>query len=314
MTKIEINIDSTSLGRSGCILHFYRHVVAGYTHKALGASLLYGIGVHKFIDVMFQTNGLYPKAMEKALEMFRLPAVEDKKKEWLRNEIHFRAVCFNFWEQWIKEDPNFEVILKPNGKPATEVTFSFKFYEDDYVIINLCGTIDSIGKFKNGCYAIRDFKTTASWNQPDYWKQYEMSRQLRLYTLACKIMAQREPDSVLGKIGAQKMGAFIDGIFLDPKANDTKFARSVVYQYGDNDIKQFEQLLVGVCKRISYATKTQELPKEGLVNGNCESKWSDGEKGKCDFWNVCKSNIDVGNILLNRDFIRKPFNPLMYNQ
>lgn len=311
--KTEINIDSTSLGRSSCILHFWRHVGEGYTFKTLTPALTYGIAIHKFIDMMYQTGGIYPKAMEKAMEMFRLPTSQDDKKPWMRDEGHFRATCFNVWSVHINEDKNFEVIVKPDGKPATEITFSFKYFEDETVIINLQGTIDSIGKITNGCYAIRDFKTTGSWDTKAYWTQYEMSRQLRIYTIACKLMAKMEPNSVLGKIGAQQMGAFIDAIFLTTKPNDVGYDRSIVYQYKEEDLHEFQMTLDDTCKKLSQAIKTGYFPKEGLVNGTCESKWSDGEKGKCEFWNVCKVNPTVASLLLNRDFVKKPFKPLEYN-
>lgn len=309
MDKIEINIDSTSLGRSACILNFYRHVVEGYTQKAMGASMVYGIAVHKFIDLMYKTGGNYKDAMKEAVDIFlRLPTVDNKKSPWLRDPNHLRTTCHMIWSVNIGEDTTFQLLTLPDGSPASEQTFSFPYFEDEIVKINLCGTIDGIGKFSNGCYAIRDFKTTSSWDNQGYFKQYEMSRQLRIYTLACKIMADREPDSIIGRMGKEKMGAFIDAVFLKTKANEVVYTRSDVYQYSPETILEIDSILKAMCMKLSISIKLNHLPKEGLLNGSCEQKF-----GKCDFWNCCKSNEQVSQLLLSRDFNKKPFEPLRYN-
>jgi len=284
-------------------------VIEGYTDKILSASLVYGIAVHKFIDVMFQTKGNYPEALRLGKEAFMtIPCKDDPKKAWQRDMTHFVSTCHAVWFTQITEDIAFDV-LDFNGKPATEMTFDFPYYEDDTVKINLAGTIDAVGKFKSGMYAIRDWKTTSTWSLRDYFKQYELTRQLRIYTLACKFMARLHPDSVLGQIGAQKMGAFIDCIALKQDANGVSFLRSPVYSYEDDELAKFQLMLDDQCKRLSQAVKTGYLPKEGIINGTCEGKF-----GLCSFWNVCKVPENVGTILLARDFNKKIFDPLKYNE
>lgn len=351
MLPIEINLDSTVLGKSGCMLNLVRNVLGeiptdsnpeqllgGYREKRLSCNLVYGIAVHAFLDQMFKTGGHYPTARKEAEEIFtRLDGIPNKKSAWLSDVKHMITTCFNVWNTYVMEDSTFEILQckvkcpkckgegsfideentttcsKCNGNkvidgPASEITFSIPFFEDSIIKVNLCGTIDTVGKIINGCYAIRDWKTTSAWDNKGYFQQYELSRQLRMYRLACKIMSERYPDSIMGQIGATKMGAFIDGIFLKSNANDTVCARSDVYQYSDEDIKSFEHLLVDKIKQLSFAISSNYLPKEGILNGSCEGKFS-----KCSFWNVCKSNDTVAKVLLNRDFIRKPFDPLAYN-
>ena len=308
MSKLEIKIDSTVLGRSGCILNLHNSCVEGYVVRALGASMVYGIAVHKFVDVMYQTGGMYPIAIKAALELFeRLPKTLEFKSEWLCDPLHMRTTCHRLWTTYIEEEKNFEVLFLGN-KPATEQTFNFIYYEDDDLIVRLCGTIDSIGQFKGGCFAIRDWKTTSFWDKKKYMKQYELSRQLRIYTLACKLMTQREPESTLGKIGATKMGAFIDAVLLKKEANEVEFVRSDVHQYSDEELSAFQLTLDDQCRKLSVAIKTGYIPKEGIVNGSCITPY-----GLCDFWNVCKSSKNVGEVLLARDFKKREFNPLEYN-
>lgn len=342
--KLEIDIDSTALGRAGCIKDFFLTVcgsisyddtlfpiaIEGGYKSISSASMMYGVAVHEFIDVMFKTSGDFKVAREEALKKFSLPKVlTNVKQSYLMDERHLLSTCYNLWTGHIEDEPTFDVLSIPqecfycagvggpckhcNDKgivegPATEVTFRIKIYEDEFIIINLCGTIDNIGKFKNGCYAIRDWKTTSSWRN-DYLSQYEMSRQLRIYTIACKLMAKSNPDSILGKIGVTKMGAFIDAIFVKTNSNDNEVVRGDVMQFNDNDLDDFMCMLESFCVKLSQHIQANYFPKEGILNGACTKMY-----GKCNFWNVCKNNDMVANVLLKRDFKRVVYNPLSFNE
>lgn len=358
MKKIEVNLDSTALGTSGCILNLVRTVIGdlpsdneselinhsgAYRERAMGAALVYGIAVHKFIDTMFKTGGHIPTAKKEASLAFALPCIPDKKKPWLRDERHLFPVCYNTWTEYVEVEGSFDLLsltqncywCKGTGKmggmfdhkptvepcthcsgtgtivgPATEITFKIKYYEDDYIIVYLCGTIDSVGKFKNGCFAIRDWKTTSAWDNVGYFRQYEMSRQLRFYTVACKLMSRLYPDSILGKIGATNMGAFIDGVFLSTDPNETTWNRSDVYQFKEEALNAFQLTLDDKIQEISRAIKTGYLPKQGILNGACETKFP---PNRCKFWDVCRHDSTVANVLLARDFVRVKFDPLNYN-
>lgn len=202
-------------------------------------------------------------------------------------------------------------------QPATEVTFSIKYYEDDYIIVNLCGTIDKIGKFRGGCYAIGDWKTSSTWNTEEYFEQYQLARQLRMYLLAIKLMGIMYPESVLGHLAKTNPGCFIDAIFLDKDANKSKVQRSPeIYQVKPADLDAFQMTLDDVIKRVSSAVKTGYIPKEGIINGSCIKYQNVSEKNfvKCIFWNACRNDDRVGEILLKRDFKRVQFDPLNYNE
>jgi hypothetical protein len=334
---LEVNISGTALGTSACILNFHRTVIDGYKEPIQDAKMVYGVAVHKYIDIMFKSGGHIPSARAEAIRVFDVPKNDSNKSLHLSDRNHMLTTCFGVWELYIKKDTDFELIqlmqncwkCKGSGQdflnmpvvcpickgqkqfmqPATEVTFSIPYYRDDTIVVNLCGTLDRIGKIKNGCYAIPDWKTTSSWDTRSYFKTYELSRQLRIYVIALKLMAVKYPDSILGKIGKTNIGTFIDAIFIKPAANDNKYLRSDVQQYTDEQLAEFQLTLDDQCRRLSSAIKTGYLPKEGIVNGSCESRW-----GKCKFWNVCNaSKQEVADVLLKRDFIQKPFSPLHYN-
>ena len=306
-----IRIDSTALGTSHCILKFHSIVVEGLQEKKMNCSLVYGVAVHKFIQTMFESEGDFPTALAKAKEIFlRLPTDTDRKKPYLRDVTHLIATCQYVWSVQVMEEKVYNVVLLPNGKPAVEQTFHIKWFEDETCEIWLDGTIDSVGQFTGGVFAIRDWKTSSSWDTSKYFTQYERTRQLPIYTVACKRMAKDNPDSVLGKIGAGKMGAFIDAIFLKADKNQTSHGRSPIYSYTDEYLERVMMLLDDQCKKLSLAIKTGYLPQEGLINGTCMHAIYGT---KCYLWNICKSNPQVAAMGLERDFIRKPFNPLEYN-
>lgn len=316
--KLAVKLSATALGTAGCLLRFERQVIHGYREKASAARLVYGISVHKFVDTMFKTlastgdeGQAFAMATKKAKNAFALPKIDDNKSIHLSDERHMLNTCFGLWGGWIADDKNFDII-QVEGKPLTEVTFEILFYEDEFVIVYIAGTIDKLGQFRGGCYAIGDWKTTSSWDNPSYFKQFDLSRQLRMYRLACIIEAERNPSSILGKIGVTNMGVFIDAIFVKPNANENIIRRSDVFQFRPDDMKEFRLGLELFCIRLSASIQRTKLGisahKEGIVNGSCEGKW-----GKCMFWHVCMNDDKIGKILLDRDFIKQPFEPADYN-
>jgi hypothetical protein len=346
--KLTINIDSTVLSKSGCIRDLYWTLLGdldeqgqstgGYKEKGAGPELVYGIGVHKFIDVAYKTGGNLVLARKKARELFdNIPTKDHPKKPWLRDGRHLDTVCMNVWNDFIAEDNAFQLLnldlpcwlCKGKGEecpscggkkiveqPATEITFSIRYYEDDNIIVNLCGTIDKIGKFTNGPYAFGDWKTTGTWDNRGYFQQYELSRQLRMYKLALKLMAAMHPDSVLGTIGRSNPQCFIDAIFLDKDPNKIEVIRSDIISINDSDLDEFQMSLDNVIKRLSDTVKTGYIPREGIINGHC-IKWqnvSEQNFVKCTFWDVCKSTEQVAKVLLKRDFQRVKHDPLNYNE
>ena len=314
MTPLDINIDASSLSSSGCTLEWYRRVVQGYRAPRVNNDIIYGVAVHKFIDTMFQTGGDMKAARDAAFKAFRIPKYDKPKKLYMSDERHMLATCFDYWENVVSKEATFDIIKLPNGKPATELTFRFLWRDYDGVRIWLCGTMDKLGKIKNGCYAVGDYKTTSSWDEDNYFKTYELSVQLRFYIYALKQMAIHYPDSVLGQVGATNVGAFIDALFIKAKVVENEYKRSDVFQFKPDHMAEFESMLITrVTRFVEHIKLIQEGQfkrpfKEGIIAGCCERKF-----GKCDFWNVCKSSDDVAEVLLKRDFITKPYDPLNFN-
>ena len=318
MEKQVYRISSTALGNSACMLHFDRQVRLGYKVPLMDAKMVYGVAFHKFMEGMY-THADMVRVRKATRAAFDIPKDEDKKSQHYNDFNHLWSVCLTTWEDWALKDPTFEVVAI-DGVPLVEQTFELEYYEDDYIKVYLCGTLDTIGKIQGGCYAIRDWKTTSTWDAKSYMHKYDMSRQLRFYRLALRIMHERDPESVLGKIGGQVVGAFIDGVFVKANMNEVTWARSSCYQYSEKSIQLFRNELDEFIQNLSIKYDqaychahgeevSVEFTKQGLVNGACEGKY-----GKlCPFFNVCAAPEQHSEMLLKRDFIQVPFNPADYN-
>lgn len=306
MNKIQLNINATSLRYSHCLLSWFRTIHQGWVEPRFSDKIVYGIAVHKYLDTMYKTGDM-GLARDNALKVFRVPKIESPKALYLSDEKHMIYVGFDAWNNYAATDSTFDILQMPDGKPATEVTFSIPFYEDDIVQVNIVGTEDKIGTIRNGCHAIGDWKTTSHWDPVSYLEGYRMSHQLRFYVLSLKIMHRHFPDSVLGKIGGTRVGAFIDAIFLKDKASEMSIKRSTVFQFSNEDLYSFEQSLIRRIKQLSQAIGDGTVMlKEGIVNNTCELKYN-----KCPYYAVCATqNPDIENLLLLKNFDKRPYDPL----
>lgn len=264
-------------------------------------------------------------ALEEGMKEFQQPKILGDQPEWLNDLKHFHWTCFDIWTNHLSTDGEFQLLLKPDGRPASEVTFEIPYcviradgsihewtldmvdLPDDQVKVYICGTIDGIGKIKGGCYCIRDFKTTKFWDKKAYLSAYRMSHQLRFYTLSLKVIAKLYPDSQLGFIGRQRLGCLIDGIFLKEKASELEFKRSEMLLYPDEDITRFHLGLLVRLKHLAEAIKDGSVYfHEGILNSTCELKYN-----KCPFYIACGCNNEhLERMILEKDFEQREYNPL----
>jgi len=346
--KVVIKLNASSLPYTKCVLRWYRTCVQGYKETLAPAKVVYGIAVHAFIDAMYKTDGDIKLARDKAWKAFRVPKFDDNKSKHLSDETHLLPTCYNLWEDYVLKEHDFDVIMLRSkcfyceGKgwinssatvdskapclhcdstgyreqPATEVTFSIKYYEDDYIIVYLEGTLDRIGKVKGGCYAIRDWKNTSAWDIDKFLSAFEMRTQQRFYVLSLKLMAELEPKSILGQVGATNVGSIIDGIFLKPRVSENVYRQSDFFSLKDSTLKEYREELDRLINHLSYNISRNSWDrKEGILNGACEAQYSEGAVYKCPFWFVCcAQDKAVSDLLLKRDFVIKPFDPLHHNE
>lgn len=353
MTKRIIRLDASALKESACDYRLNMIVIEGYRDKLPMNDTQYGTAVHKFISMMYLTHGNMMESLKAAKIDFQKPSELREKKDYL-TETHFIKTCFDYWQNFLEKD-DFELLIDEKAKcwqckghgldkvnseirgcniecaicsgkgtlssPMVEVTFEIKIYEDEHYIVYLCGTIDKLGKFKNGCYALGDYKTTSSWDIKNYFNQYELSTQLLTYRYAIKKMGEIYPDSLLGHINQFPIGAFIDGVFLK-SAKETSFKRSEVYftdkKHTDGLLQEYEWNLGNIVTNLINDIALNHPPsRNGLTNGACANGYgtSSPNGALCRFFHLCACKDDIARAhVLKNNFAKKEYHPLKFHE
>lgn len=305
--KPVIKLDASACKKSSCDRLLFFNVVEGLRqeHKQ-DISMHYGKAVHLFAET-YPAQKDVMLSMTKAHEFFRSIKCDASTKEWL-NINHLTSTCAKM-KDWIDADANAEYYINPvSGKLACEVRFAIPYRSYEHVDILLCGTIDKIVKMKRGASLIGDYKTTATYKVDDYFTQYRLDAQMMFYRFAMEWFAKNTKDNYLAEIGSQRLGAFIDGVFL-AKTKDTEIRRSSIMFYSDEDMTDFEQLLNTTCDKLAAWHKTQQWPsKQGMFNGSCTHLY-----GPCKYFGVCSAPDKVASeAMIKNYFTKKQYDPLSY--
>lgn len=306
-TKRIIRINASALKKSACMLHYHYMAIDGYRKPINDVAIEFGSAIHVFTRTMFETEGNIGLAMHAAKDYFeKTPQELNPKKKYLTS-THLFKILPALWT-WYQDQGDFDVLMTLDNKPAVEITFSNKYYEDDNFIVYLEGTLDMLGKFKGqyGSYAIGDWKSTSSWDWVEYLNSYRLSTQLMYYLFNLKLHAKETPDSMLAEIASKPVGMFVNAIFLNGEAK-TGFERSEIFYPSEFDLAEFERMLKEfITDLIYYLTMSIIPPRQGLLNGACY-----GTFGKCQFYNVCAQPDDIARAhILRNNYIQTEYLPL----
>lgn len=315
MSKIIIRVDASALKNGSCDLALYNTVINGYTYSCNNNDVEFGTATHLFLKHMCLTGGDFGKAIPASQEYFRNKPMNVKKQKGYLNEVHLAKVSIEYWE-WLKTNDDFQIMLKEDGTPAVEITFSNKYYEDDEVIVFLEGTIDKFGRIRNGCYAFGDYKTTSSRDIEIFFDGFELSTQLKFYYINLFLFAELNPTSFIAEVCKNTIGAFIDGIFLWGKA-ETKFQRSRVFFFTPEEIALYKLMLNHKIMKLVDYVKYKKIPyPEGMITDTCSKpENSSGGNWRCRYWRMCAAVNDVARQhILNKDFVVKPYEPLKHGK
>lgn len=323
--KLIVYFDATAARTTHCGRKTLWSIVDGYRAKEISADIEFGSAFHKFRKIMRETNGNYNLAVAAAIEHMekKQDAIVKKNKKKLMTKPYLLKICLDYWETWAPD--NFKVLrLNPEtlqiettgtGKAMfLEVKFDLPYYEDDDVKIIICGTIDEIGKFDNGCFSIADAKTTSSYDAKEYFKSYEMSSQLMMYSWVIREYKRRFPDNPLSQLNFQ-IGAFIDGIFLKSEEEGAEFKRSEVFQFKDAQLDEYEVLMKAqIFKLVNNIKQRPNLPlREGMFCGTCQNE---KYRSLCEFWNACVADNDpiVRDLILKHQLKQVRYEPLKFGE
>lgn len=326
--KLTIMVSATALKSSGCMLRTYYQVFKGYRHGINANDIEFGSAFHIFREHFRAGEGdsNFAQAYHKAVEYYiNTPMYIKSKKQYL-TAAYLQQACLDYMTTYAKDD------VKPvkvetsklggaikaveegqNVVPLLECKFAIPYYVDDDMEVIIAGTLDELAKIQSGIYVIEDCKTSAVWNVDEYFFMYQLNPQMYLYRWAIKELANLYPDSIWAEINNSEVGIQIDGVFHNG-ANKITFQRSPVEIFKPEKLVEFECLLerkmhdiIEMARGMIFGAKPL---REGIINGACQTVY-----GPCTYAKVCAAPDDFAReVLLERDFITKFFNPLSYNE
>lgn len=309
--KRTIRINASALKNATCMLRFYRICIQGYKSPVNNNVIEFGSAVHLFLANMAITNGDLAASLALARKYFQeTPMVIDYQKRYLDDQL-LCNVCVQYWGHIQKTD-SFKILTNEKNEPAVEVTFSNKFYEDDDFIVLLEGTIDKLGQFDKGAFALGDYKTTSiPWGgdrrakMDEYFRGHEMGPQLRFYRYNVELKARLEPSPLFTEITKRPIGCFIDAIFTS--SSEVEFKRSRIYFFPDEDMQEFVNMLQGFVSMVITILKQDTVPpRHGVLNGACAGGWK-----PCQFIDVCNAPGDIAREhVLKNNFIQSEYLPI----
>jgi hypothetical protein len=322
--KTVVLVDASLFRGSACLLKMFLIGVLGIRNRLNNNDMEIGSAFHKF-RATFRAQGKesFGIAVNEALTYWQNTPMNTKSNKKYLTDAYLIKMCTTYAAKYGNGD-DFEVVKtdKDYGnlvagscliEPVTR--FMFPYYEDDVCEILVAGTIDELGKFKNGIYAICDCKTTSVWNHDDYFRGYDLSPQLICYRWAWGRYAKTFPDSYFASILATDVGAFIDGVFLAGADKEITLKRSNVFTFSEEQISEFDALVKrkveDLVSAIHHWRATNRLPlRDGMLTGVCETPY-----GRCSFFNSCAAKDTMTReLLLQRDFIQHFYDPMEHGK
>lgn len=322
MSKHTYIIDASAIKESSCQYRLFNKIVIGYRGKRNNNDIEWGQAFHKFRSHL-RTHGKesFGEAMMIATQYYEnTPMLIKPNKKYLTSTYLQRA-CLEYFTKY--QNDLFEVVRTerdaediPAGTPLVEpiTRFIFPYYVDDLMEVLMAGTMDEVGKFRNGVYSICDLKTTSVRDVESYFKSYDLSPQMLFYRWAVKQYAKSHPDSIIAKIESEDVYCFIDGVFTFG-ADKIELHRSNIMPFPDAKLLEFELLLEETMSKFIELTRcylmTGQLPpRYGMVNGACQTIY-----GPCMFFNGCSApDLESREAIFDSSFKREFYNPLNWGE
>jgi hypothetical protein len=322
-TFIQYAWDSTSLGYlKTCPRLYYYHMICGYVAKDESIHLRFGREYHSAIQDFenLRADGhSFDDAVRETVRQLLIriadwdPDITLKAGQY-KNPRTLVQLVVDYVDNY-RNDAAKTIILE-NGKPAVELSFKFDLdfgptsqyqpvHERDWDAAEvaekhnaearmymLCGHLDRVVDINENLFVV-DHKTTVS-TISDYWfKGFNPSNQMTLYTFAGQVV-----------MGLEIKGVCIEGAQIGLEKFTTKFARAFTYR---ND-ELIDEWLDDLEYHLNAAEAFAEAKHWPMNDTSCD------KFGGCRFRDVCAKSPNVRDVYLKSDFIQLPveerWNPL----
>lgn len=265
-----------------CPRKYYYTVIEGWRSKSATDDIIFGTHYAKALEIYHK--GRADDESHRDATEFAIFATLTETRAWQSEhniktrETLIRSIVW-YLDQF-ENDPCKTVILS-DGSPAVEM--SFRFQLDSEVV--LCGHMDRIVSYGTDYY-VQDQKTTSATLGSYYFKRYNPSDQMSLYTIAAEVVWKQPVKGVMIDAAQIAVGftRFERGFTFRTAAQSEKWLKDVRY----------------------WINRTWEAEAEGwpLNDAACMMY------GGCPFREVCSKDPSVQQHFLETLFERKPHNPL----
>lgn len=291
--------DSTSLGAFKRCPHYYKlTILEGWRGKEESPHLKFGTLLHSAVELIdhARVNGELTDdtliiALRQAMEsaghrdpetgVFRPWLSSDSNKN---TESLVRTIIWYF-DHYLEDA--FKVDQLANGKAAVELSFRYDLpLEIGGERLLYCGHLDSIGTFA-GQHWVLDRKTTKSYLNEQFFKQFSPNLQMTGYTVAGKLGFAQPVEGVI--VDAMQIGVTF-----------TRFARAPVTFTNE----QLEEWLVNTTWTIQQALRHVEAGFFPLNENACSMY------GGCPMQTICSKTPSVRQRFLTANFKQVGWDPL----
>ncbi len=310
-TNVMFAWDSTSLGMLKTCPKLYEYtIIQGWTPKDDSVHLRFGAEFHEAIqdyEIAKAEDQSHTDAIHAAIRNLLIRTHDwevdvSTKAGNYKNPFTLRQLCVDYFDHY-SNDPAKTLILE-NGKPAVELSFKFELPwgpkagfdhpvcgSDKDIPYLLCGHLDRVVTFSDDLFVL-DHKTTTTTPSEYFFRGFNPSNQMTLYTLAGQVVLDTKIKGIIVEASQ---------ICLD---TPNKFIRKPTHRTQDQLDEYVQNLHFWFATAESYA----EAGYWPMNDCACTMY------GGCKFQEVCSKSPQVREVYLNSDFVKLPpeqrWNPL----
>lgn len=286
--------DATSIEAAQRCLQYYKYsIIDGLQSKNKSVHLIFG-GLYATALEHFYKYRAEGSSIEEALHRVIRETLEGSWDHSTglpiafddTNKTRFNLIRTIVWyvEQFGEEtEDGVKTYHLADGTPAVELSFAVEV-EDELVF---CGHLDRVVEFADRLY-VMDQKTTGGTVGPYYFRQFDLSNQMSLYTWAGKITLHSP----------------ISGVIIDAAQialNFTRFERAITTRTAP----QLEEWFLSARYTISQAHRASDSGHWPRNYTSC------GNYGGCPFTILCSSTPSIRKNYIETEYTKRIWDPLV---
>lgn len=284
--------DSTSISLyKTCPRKYFYTLIKGYVPRIVPPPLAFGIYFHLLTQTWHQLG----KVLDKHTALIRVTRLAGLLGETLppgdtarTKETLVRTIVWYLDTFW---DDNAITVIRPNGKPAVEYSFTIPFMDYKGKLVYLCGHLDRVVKWQGQTF-ICDYKTSKYPLDQRFFEGFKPSIQMALYVTANHLIANQTSEF------PPAHGIIIDGIQLG--VNFSRFARQII-PYSLEEVNEYiENLQHSIRQAMDASEAGIFIPNETACNNY----------SGCTFKEICSKPAARRETFLNGTFKQRTWDPL----